>query len=168
MKRVLQIAGLLAGFFAGSWAVNARAAEPLAVVRQSAEARGYRVREVRWDPVLQQRWAVLENVAHPELPLLAELADSGAKVSPGGSPAPRPVPVFPVFKVTQLAVRSGDRVALWSSEENVRMEMSAVAEGNAAVGDRIQLRVVGAGLNGDAGWRVSGIVRAAGSVEWER
>ncbi len=118
------------------------------------------MREVRWDPVLQQRWAVLQSVAHPELPFLAELTDSGVDV-----PAAAAVPVF---KVTELAVRSGDRVVLWSAEQNVRMQMGAIAEGNAAVGDRISLRVTGAGVNGDSGWRVSGIVRGPGSVEMER
>jgi len=165
MKRVLQIAGLLAGFFAGSWAVNVRAAEPLAVVQQRAEMLGYRVREVRWDPVLHQQWAVLENVAHPELPRLAELTDAG-----GSGPAARPVAtaaVYPMFKPTELAVRSGDKVVLWSAEKNLRMEMGAVAEGNAAVGERISLRVTGAGVNGDAGWRASGIVRGPDSVEME-
>jgi hypothetical protein len=168
MKRVLQIAGLLAGFFAGSWAVNARAAEPLAVVQQRAERLGYRVRGVRWDPVLQQRWAVLENVAHPELPLLAELTDGGGNAPAGAAaPAVNAVPVYAVFKPAELAVRSGDRVVLWSTEKNLRMEMGAVAEGNAAVGERVSLRVTGAGVNGDAGWRASGIVRGPGSVEME-
>jgi hypothetical protein len=163
MKRLLQLAGLMAAFFAGSWAVDMQAAEPLATVQQRAESRGYRVREVRWDPVLQQRWAVLQSVAHPELPFLAELTDSGVDVP---AVATAVVNVAPVFKVTELAVRSGDRVVLWSAEQNVRMQMGAVAEGNAAVGDRISLRVTG--VNGDSGWRVSGIVRGPGSVEMER
>ena len=164
---VLLFVGLLS---AGSDSV--RAADSLSTVEQKAEARGYRIREVRWDPVLQQRWAVLESVAHPERPLLSELTDYGESQSGGQnrvvSPAPNTVPVFAPLKLSELAVRSGDRVVLWSVEENVRMEMSAVALGNASVGGPIQLRVTGAGLNGDAGWRVSGIVRAAGSVEWER
>ncbi len=165
MKRVLRIAGLLAGFFAGDWAVNVRAAEPLAVVEQKAEMRGYRVREVRWDPVLQKQWAVLENVAHPELPRLAELTDadgSGLAVRPVATAA-----VYPVFKAAELAVRYGDQVVLWSSDSNVRLQMGAIAEGSAAVGERISLRVTGAGVNGDSGWRASGIVRGPGSVEME-
>ena len=165
MRRFVQLAGLLAGFFAGSWAVGVQAAQPLAVVQQRAETRGYRIREIRWDPVLQQRWAILQNAAHPELPLLAELTDAGADVPASDAPVGSRAPVF---KVTELAVRSGDRVILWSAEQNVRMQMGAVAEGNAAVGDRIQLRVTGAGVNGDSGWRVSGIVRGPGSVEMER
>lgn len=168
MKRIRQLVCVLAILLGAGWPGGARAADSLPVVEHKAEARGYRIREVRWDPVLQQRWAVLENVAHPERPLVAELTDSGAIVATAAAPAPAPAQASPVFKVKDLAVRSGDRVVLWSVEENVRMQMGAVAEGNAAVGDRIQLRVTGAGFNGDAGWRVSGIVRAAGNVEWER
>jgi hypothetical protein len=164
MKRVLQIAGLLAGFFAGSWAVNARAAEPLALVQHRAETRGYRVREVRWDPVLQQHWAVLQSVAHPELPLVAELTDAGLSGPAASAPL---VNAVPAFKAPELAVRYGDRVVLWSSEQNVRMQMGAIAEGSAAIGGRIQLRVTGAGANGDSGWLASGIVRGPGSVEME-
>jgi hypothetical protein len=167
MKKVLQIAGLLAGFFAGSWAVNLRAAEPLSVVQQRAETRGYRVREVRWDPVLQQRWAVLQNVAHPELPLMAELTDAGLAAPPASAPVVNAAPGYSVVKVPELAVRYGDRVVLWSSDPNVRMQMGAIAEGSAAVGGRIQLRVTGAGVNGDSGWLASGIVRGPGSVEME-
>lgn len=167
MKRLLQVAGLLAGFFAGSWAVDMRAAQPLAVVQQRALTRGYRVREVRWDPVLQQRWAILQSVAHPELPLVAQLTDDGL-AGPGARPASAPVVnVAPVFKVAELAVRYGDHVVLWSSDQNVRMQMDAIAEGSAAVGGRIQLRVTGAGMNGDSGWLAAGIVRGPGSVEME-
>ena len=165
MKRLLQVAGLVAGAFAGSCGATLWAAEPLAVVQQRAEARGYRVREVRWDPVLQQRWVVLQSVAHPELPLLSERT---ATDGDGGLPGSLQGNAAPVVKPVELAVRSGDRVVLWSAEQNVRMQMGAVAEGNAAVGDRIQLRVTGAGVSGDAGWKVTGIVRGQGSVEMER
>lgn len=153
---------MLAGIMLANsaWAVG-----PLATVQQRAEMRGYRVREVRWDPVLHQRWAVLESVAHPELPLLSEPAESGAD---GPAEVTTAVNGVPVFKVAELAVRPGDRVILWGSEKNMRMQMGAIAEGNGTVGDRIQLRVTGAGVNGDTGWRVSGIVRGPGSVELER
>ena len=141
------------------------AADSLATVQQRAEARGYRVREVWIDPILQQRWAVLQSADHPELPLLAELTDSGTNVPPAGSAGGT---AAPALRSTQLVVRSGDRVVLWSADENVRVQMSAVAEAGAAIGDRIQLRVTGAGVNGDTGWRVSGVVRGPGSVEMER
>lgn len=139
--------------------------KPLVALKQRAEARGYRVREVRWDPVLQQRWAVLENVAHPERPLISERTDvaADANIAPSGV-----VSRAPVLPVIERAVRSGDTVVLWSAERNVRMQMAAVVEGDGSVGDRIQLRVTGAGANGDTGWQVTGIVRGPGSVEMER
>lgn len=161
MKIFGQLAWLFGGLLAAS---SAYAAESLATVRQRAESRGYRVREVRWDPVLQQRWAVLESVANPQLPLLAELTDSGEDLHASAAA----VSIAPTFKVTEPAVRSGERVILWSAEQNVRMQMGAIAEGNAAVGQQIQVRVTGAGVNGDAGWRATGTVRGPGSVEIER
>ena len=139
--------------------------KPIAALTQWAEARGYRVREVRWDPVLKQRWAVLESVAHPERPLLAERTDAAVNARTLSESAAVRTPTLPV---NELAVRSGETVVLWSAEHNVRMQMAAVVEGNASVGDRVQLRVTGAGANGDAGWQVTGIVRGPGSVEMER
>lgn len=162
MKIFGQLAWLLGGLLTVS---SAYAAESLATVQQRAESRGYRVREVRWDPVLQQRWAVLESVANPQLPLLAELTDSGEDLPASAAAAGN---IAPTFKVTEPAVRSGERVILWSAEQNVRMQMGAIAEGNAAVGQQIQVRVTGAGVNGDAGWRATGTVRGPGSVEIER
>ena len=162
MKNLRQLGWLLGGLLGVGPAYGA---DTLAAVQQRAEGRGYRVREVRWDPILQQRWAVLQSIVHPEFPLLAELTDSGADLPATGGGV---VSVAPVFKFTELAVRSGDRVVLWSSEQNVRMQMGAISEGNAAVGGRVQLRVTGAGVSGDTGWRVSGIVRGPGSVKMER
>jgi flagella basal body P-ring formation protein FlgA len=65
-------------------------------------------------------------------------------------------------------IHSGDAVTLWSDEKNLRMQLAAIAEGNAAVGERVQLRVTGAGVYGNTGWRVAGIVRGPGSVEMEQ
>jgi hypothetical protein len=138
--------------------------ETLATVTQRAEARGLRLREVRWDAVLQQRWAVLEDVAHPGRPLIAELTNAGL-----GASGTTEVDVHQIaaLQTVEVAVHYGDRVVLWSAQQNVRMQMAAVAEGDAAVGSRVQLRVTGAGVNGDMGWRVTGIVRGLGSVEME-
>ncbi len=166
MTKLLHLAGLLLSV---SSAASVMAADSLTIVQQRAEARGYRVREVWLDPVLQQRWAVLQSVNHPELPLLAELTELstvGPALAAGGNEVAGLK--APAATATGFQVRSGDRVILWSAEQNVRMQMSAIAEGNAAVGDRIQLRVTGAGVNGETGWRISGIVRGPASVEMER
>ena len=172
MTKTCQFVCVLAGSISLGCCLCASAADSLTVIQQKAAERGYRLREVWWDPVLQQRWAALESVAHPEQPLLSKLTDFVEPQSGGGSTGAisvaKAAPVFAQLKRAELAVRSGESVTLWSAEDNVRMEISAVALSNAIIGDRIQLRVTGAGLNGDAGWRVSGIVRAAGNVEWER
>ncbi len=138
----------------------------------SAQSRGYRLRGYQWDPILGQRWAVLEGAGHPDWPLLAELAPESVPLTgppsqtvpaAGASRAAAPLPP----KLAVPVVRSGDPVTLWSVDSNVRMQLSAVAEGNAGIGERIQLRVTGAGVNGNTGWRVTGIVRGPGSVEIE-
>jgi hypothetical protein len=173
MKFLRQLVWFVAALFGIGWTLawvsGLRAATPDSVdaIAQRAESRGYRVRGVRWDPVLQQRWVVLENIAHPERPLFAELTGDGGP-APGATSATLVAANQTLFlKPSDVAVRSGDRVLLWSAEPNMRMQMGAVAEASAAVGDRIPLRVTGAGLNGDAGWRVFGVVRAPGSVELE-
>lgn len=127
------------------------------------ESRGFRVREYRWDSVLRQRWAILEDSAHPERPYRSELADIPQPALPIASTSPLQPAVYipPVF-----VVRTGDTVTLWSEERNLRMQLAAVAESNAAVGDRIQLRVKGIGANGD--WHATGLVRGSGEVEMER
>jgi len=147
---------------------------PLAVVRSRA---GLRVREVRWDAVLGRSWAVLEDVDHPEWPLWAELtepigrsatgdsrsSEHAAASGAGAGPSSSPQPVIPPPQV----VHYGDRVTLWRNERNVRIQMNATAEGSGAVGEELKLRVIGTGVNGDAGWRVTGIVRGPGNVEME-
>jgi flagella basal body P-ring formation protein FlgA len=70
-------------------------------------------------------------------------------------------------RLVPMVVHNGDRVTLWRAEENVRIQMAAVVQSNAGLGERVQLRVTGAGSNGDQGWLVNGIVRGSGSVEME-
>ena len=138
----------------------------LAAISQRAELRGYKLREVRWDTVLRQRWVVLESVGHPERPYLAELSEVSA-TELAAELQRSAAAAAPVAKPVEMVVHNGDRVALWRVEQNVRIEMGAVVQGNAGLGERVQLRVTGAGSNGDQGWLVNGIVRGAGSVEME-
>lgn len=159
----------LAASLAGE--VKSPEAVALETLRQRAERRGYRLLEVRWDPVLRRRWAILQSLAHPERPPVAELTDLMTQAgveAPHGGGVPSTVFASSPARQTELPVRSGERVTLWSSEDNVRMQMEAVAEGSGGVGDRIQLRVTGAGVNGESGWRVQGTIRGPGSVEMER
>jgi hypothetical protein len=140
----------------------------LDALRHRAEARGYRVREVRWDAVLRQRWAVLEDVAHPERPYLMELTESSvAQVAEESRRAAEALSRGTIAGVAPMVIHVGDRVTVWRADANVRMQMAAVADGNAAVGERITLRVQGAGVYGQAGFQVTGVVRGVGSVEME-
>jgi hypothetical protein len=130
------------------------------------QLRGYQLRGYRWDAVLGRRWAVFEDAGHPERPLVSEIDPNGAAgdVAPGPAKAAAAVPVL---QVAVLVVRSGDVVTLWQDDGNVRMQLAAVVEGNGALGQRVQLRVTGAGIFGNTGWRAEGIVRGPGSVEME-
>ena len=133
---------------------------------ESYASRGYRLREYRWDAVLGQRWAVFDDAAHPERPLVSEL-DPGGNSGAVSQVALAAAALPPVVKLSDLVVHSGEAVTLWRDEGNVRMQLAAVSEGNAAVGQQVQLRVTGAGVFGSTGWRATGVVRGPGSVEMQ-
>jgi hypothetical protein len=140
---------------------------PLSSIIARAQLRGMRLREIRWDAVLHQSWAVLEDVDHPERPLWAELADlAGSEPVAASSFAGRSPESVP--KPSVAVIHYGDRVRLWRNESSVRIEMSAIAEGSAAVGDEVTLRLPGSGISGDTGWRVTGVVRGPGDVEMDQ
>src|SRR5579859_5352004 len=61
---------------------------PLSSIIARAQLRGMRLREIRWDAVLHQSWAVLEDVEHPERPLWSELADLTGPGQPVRPPRP--------------------------------------------------------------------------------
>jgi hypothetical protein len=158
-----------AGVAFGASAVSAGDAESkdsaaLAAVRHRAELRGYRVIDLRWDPILRQRWVVLENAQHPERPHLAELTglqESDAKGMAGAAVQPS----LATAKLAAPVVHAGDTVLLWSLEKDLRVQLNAVAEGSGAVGERVPLRVLGMGQSGDPSWRLVGIVRGPADVE---
>ncbi len=140
---------------------------PLAAIMARAQLRGMRLREVRWDAVLRQNWAVLEDVEHPEYPLWSERMDTvgPVEVVGGTTVVARPVETVAPPKPYLALVHYGDRVRLWRTEKNVRIEMSAIAEGSAAVGEEVKLRIPSSGVDGDTGWRVVGVVHGPGDVE---
>jgi hypothetical protein len=140
---------------------------PLAAIMARAQLRGMRLREVRWDAVLKQNWAVLEDVQHPEYPLWSERMDTVGPVElvDGTTVVARPAESVAPPKPYLALVHYGDRVRLWKIERNVRMEMSAIAEGSAAIGEEVKLRIPSSGVDGDTGWRVVGIVHGPGDVE---
>ena len=139
----------------------------LATIQAQAQLRGLRLRAIRWDAVLHQSWAVLEDMQHPERPLWAELTDPVGTVSPTeGFAAPgQPSPISTVSAPPVAVVHYGDRVRLWRVERNVRIEMGAIAEGSAAAGEELKLRIPSSGVDGDTGWRVVGLVHGPGDVE---
>lgn len=148
----------------------AGASASLVSIQAQAQLRGMRVRTVRWDGVLQQNWAVLENVEHPDRPLWSQLTAPVAPVleaslSPlSGSLRGHALPVVP-SPPKPTVIHYGDPVRLWRIERNVRIDMKAIAEASAAIGDEVKLHIPSSGNNGDSGWRVVGVVRGPGEVE---
>ncbi len=145
-------------------------------LRERVGRQGYLLREVRWDPVLRQSWAVLESVGHPERPYVSVLVPLSARetsiaraqsgIAPPAQLAQTSLYTAPNQFGSAPVVHAGDQVTLWSEERNLHVQLTAVAEQNGAVGDRIRLHILGVSM----GWeqtpqRLTGTVRGAGSVE---
>lgn len=143
-----------------AWTASASAQSPCV-------AQGYRVVARRWDAVLKLGWELRQNCAHPEWP-----ARSVAIDSPQETVAVPVVNVNPghVAALNQpLLVRAGDQVRLWMQDNNVRIEISGMAEQSARGGERVMVRIMH--QSDDAGLtveRIAGVVRSAGDVEMER
>jgi hypothetical protein len=120
----------------------------------AAKGGSYRVSEVRWDPVLGQRWAMVASCEHPEHPNFAVLTRGGSaeKVSARGKEDSAPV------------VRAGDVVRLWRQEDSLRIEMTGVSEENGGLGKTIRIRLLG---SDSAERQFVGIVRGVGDVEMQ-
>jgi len=113
----------------GCWATRALALEP-ALARPTESLRGFRVTALRWDPLLQQQWAIVSSCERPELPSLT-------------LPVPEKISRHKGVTKTSLSiVHSGDVVRVWSQETFVRIEMTGVAEENAALGDRVRIHLL--------------------------
>ncbi|MBS1821216.1 MAG: flagella basal body P-ring formation protein FlgA [Acidobacteria bacterium] len=167
-KFLILAAGLLAASAVAAAPLNSGCRptpeEALASLRttQQGGMHGYRVANLRWDPFLQQQWAIVVSCAHPELPPLTLRVPGQSNRYTGP------------MKFSSPAVRNGDRVRLWSQDSVIRVEMAGLAEGNAAVGDRIRIRVthpLALGGDGPDAYSYSqilfGIVRGPHNVEME-
>jgi hypothetical protein len=121
----------------------------------AARGGSYRVNEVRWDPLLRQRWAVVASCEHPEQPAFAVLTEEAIA---GKVPSPKKDDSAPV-------VRAGDVVHLWRQEDNLRIEMTAMSEESGGLGKAIKLRLIGAD---SAEQQFIGIVRGVADVEMRR
>lgn len=135
--------------------------QPTRAASIPAAAEGYRIATVRWDPLLNQRWATIASCAHPERPTFAlrlpDAQGSSAKTGLTGSA----LPPFPV-------VHAGDLVQMWSQEQNLRIEAAGRAEETAAAGSRVRVRLLHTGFDLGEEQTLVGIVRGPGNVEIRR
>jgi hypothetical protein len=168
LLRLLWMQGVMAGFGGSAVAATYSATPCVSLTEIAADSlhsgtlsplmsRGgsYRVSEVRWDPVLGQRWAMVASCDHPEQPAFA-VQTAGAIA--GRETARRKDESAPV-------VRAGDVVRLWRQEDNLRIEMTAMSEENGGLGKAIRVRLVGS----DAVERqFIGIIRGVADVEMQR
>jgi hypothetical protein len=124
---------------------------------------GYRVTSVRWDPLLRHGWAMVARCGHPEWPEVAlptRLSSLALKLE-GGTASIGVVDV-------PLVVRAGDTVRLWRRENKLRIEVAAVAEESGGLGKSIRVRLVRAGMEGQAERQMVGVVRGPADVEMQR
>lgn len=166
--RALALLGSMAGF--GGWARAATyPATPCVSLQEiagdslsssglsalAAKGGSYRVSEIRWDSVLEQRWAVVASCEHPEQPTFAVLTNEAIARK---ASSPRKEDNAPV-------VRAGDVVRLWRQEDNLHIEMTAMSEENGGLGKAIRVRLMG---GGSAEQQFVGIVRGVADVEMQR
>jgi hypothetical protein len=124
---------------------------------------GYRIVSVRWDPLLNQRWAMVASCEHPERPSIAMLLTGRrlpAEVPAHGSNANGRQSPFPV-------IHAGDVVQLRSQERNLRIEVAGRAEENGAVGSKVRVRLLHSGFDAGQEQTFIGTVRGPGYVELE-
>jgi hypothetical protein len=169
-RLLLLVAGCIAGLAVastdaiamgcGSGVSPAASALPEVVARPSL-----RLISVKQDSLLNSRWALMVDCEHPEWParmvLLAGKEDAieglkfAAKIQ--SSSAAGRVPMM---------VRAGETVRAWRQDGMASLVTSGVAEQGGAVGQRIQVRLLRNGMDGqDAEMHVSGVVDGVGSVE---
>lgn len=125
---------------------------------------GYRVKMVRWDPLLKQRWAMVTSCDHPERPSIAiQIPDERSEgmqdnLESSGQTIQSPFPI----------VHAGDLVQLWKQEQNFRIKVAGRAEENGAAGSRVRVRLIPSGFDIGQEQTFIGIVRGPRDVEIER
>ncbi len=166
---VVAIFGLVGSAFASEPSCYASAAEAVAQVGVRGVV-GYRLEGTRRDLFSGSLWATVRDCGHPERPALLVMASLGSEFAPGLA---RRVEISAQRAIVMTA---GSRVRLVESDGTVQLEVSAIAQGNAAIGDRIRVRLLpvssDSGLSAGTSWAANeqfatGIVRSRGVVEME-
>ena len=164
----LAAAGLWAAFglnLAQAACTNTRA-EAAAGLHATAGQGGFRVTSTRWDPVLHQRWAQIASCAHPEWPTVELPAGISLQSSLSqSSQQPGADSLLPLLPV----VHAGDIVQLWSQEDDLRIEVAAIAEQSGALGQPVRVRLMQrATLGQQMEEQFNGVVRGPHDVEMQR
>lgn len=156
----LQSASAFAAGCAETPAAAARLAGTKAMSSFMPEDKGYRVANVRWDPVMQQSWATIVSCEHPEWPGVSLRTDKTSEMQRGLSTRAR--------DEHSPLVRAGDVVELWRQEDLLRIEVSGVAEQSGSVGETIRVRLLRrAGSNQSVEEQFNGVVRGRADVEMQ-
>jgi hypothetical protein len=90
---------------------------------------------MRWDSVLGETWVQVVSCDHPEWPPV-ELAVRGRRMETTESVSGDEL--FPQLPV----VRAGDAVELWSMQDDIRIEVAAIAEQSGALGKTVRVRLM--------------------------
>lgn len=125
-----------------------------------SEDSGYRVANVRWDPMMRQSWATIVNCRHPEWPGVALRISGTSHASRGVSQQMR--------EERSPIVRAGDVVELWRQEDMLRIEVTGVAEQSGSLGETIRVRLLRRqGSSQSIDEQRSGIIRGRADVEMQ-
>ncbi|MEO6816003.1 MAG: flagella basal body P-ring formation protein FlgA [Edaphobacter sp.] len=129
-----------------------------------AEGKGYRVTSIRWDPVLNQRWATVVRCGHPEWPSLS--------LRTGETNTASRLPVTQIQEEDAQSgplVHAGDIVHLWRQENLLRIEVTGVAEESGRLGKLIRVRLLRRDTDDQSiEEQFTGIVRGPADVEMQR
>lgn len=111
---------------------------------------------LHWDLVLHQQWRTTTDCDHPERPARAMLTYSST-----------PLPKTIQHPSRPLVVRAGDRIRLWSQQNNTRMELTGIAEESGAVGSTVHVRLTTSASAEDEP-ELQGIVRGPSEAELQQ
>jgi len=94
---------------------------------------GFRLKSRRWDPLIGRNWVTVESCARPDLPAITLPAGAATTVSAFRATSPS--------LLVRPDVIAGQTVQIRYTDENVRIEMSGIAQQSGNPGDRIRVRL---------------------------